>query len=74
MARNNTPAINSLRIGSSYRFFAASASDTAPVHEGDHDQDDDADAHQRVKRASWALFRQQHWRRDWSQYRALRPA
>jgi hypothetical protein len=48
MARNNTPEI-SLRIGSSYRFFAASASDTAPVHEGDHDQDnDDADPHQRM--------------------------
>jgi hypothetical protein len=46
MTRNNTPAINSLRIGSSYRFFAASASDTAPVHEGDHD--DYADPHQRV--------------------------
>jgi hypothetical protein len=44
MARNNTPAINSLRIASSCRFFAASASDAASVHEGDHDQDnDDAD-------------------------------
>jgi hypothetical protein len=48
MARNNTPAINSLRIGSSYRFFAASASDTASVHEGDHEDDEHADPHQRV--------------------------
>jgi hypothetical protein len=41
MARNNTPASNSLRIGSSYRFFAASSSDAASVHEGDHDLGDE---------------------------------
>jgi len=49
MARNNTPAINSLRIGPSYRFFAASASYAASVHEGDHDERDNyADPHQWV--------------------------